>query len=181
MKGAKERNLSWFTASTDSTDWRLAKNKSEKRKGGKERNGSEVEKGMLWTRFITEVQRIVEFVHSCRLTIYNRPPLFLPAILCSRKMIKRPFFLFFFLPLGLSLRRNKRCSFSNFLAFMLTSTRIRAFSAYLSYFHATFNLVFSPSRFVRRSDRLKLRSDFCNIRQEITLRVKSHIVRHENI
>lgn len=135
----KEILVDSLTVSTDSTDRRLAKNKTKGGKGRKKRNGSEVEKGMLWARFITEAQRIVEFVHSCRLTIYNRPLLFF----CLTKMIKRETTLLIFsfpLPsfLDLSLERNKRYSFSNFSAFVLTSAKIRLYAM-------TFNLVFLTS------------------------------------
>lgn len=86
--------------------------------------------------FITEMQRIVEFVHSWSLRFIT-VLLFLPAIIRLRKMIKRLLSIFSFsLPFcfGLPLRRNKRYSFSYFLTFVLTSTRIRAFSVYLYYF-----------------------------------------------
>lgn len=136
----KEILVDSLTVSADSTDRRLAKNRTKGGKGGKKRNGSEVEKGMLWARFITEAQRIVEFVHSCRLTIYNRPLLF---FLRLKKMIKRETTLLIFsfpLPscLDLSLERNKRYSFSNFFAFVLTSAKIRLYAM-------TFNLVFLTS------------------------------------
>lgn len=64
------------------------------------RDEHEVEGGMLWARFTTEAQRIVALAsaHSCRVTIYNRPP-FLPlAVSRLRKIIKRPLLLFLILP-----------------------------------------------------------------------------------
>lgn len=115
-----------------STLWRTGLRREEKRR--KRRGRLEVEEGMLWTRFTTEAQKIT---HSCEVTIYNRPPFLLLAVLRLERMKKAitPFFLFSsFVSRGLSIKWDKHHSLTSFFTFALTSTRICTFSACLYIF-----------------------------------------------
>lgn len=81
-------------------------------------------------------KRSLAFTHSCEVTIYNRPPFLLPAVLRLGKIkTKRPLLITTFLHLLLlcvsryfALKWNKRHSLASFFAFLLTSTGIRTFS-----------------------------------------------------
>lgn len=79
-------------------DWRSEKNRTKEGKEGKKQNRLGLKKECFGRVLLPRCKGLLlASAHSCRVTIYNRPP-FLPlAVLRLRKIIKRPSFLLFVL------------------------------------------------------------------------------------